>query len=669
MKTITSRWTALEVTIFVVIAVLVGIIAYINWPLALLACIVVIAGYLYNYKMIHRRRRLLIQYLDSVVKGVTQGSNFALQNLPTAMVVIDSKARICWSNSVFRDWLSCDMDKTQRLNGLIPSLRLDKLWGKSGFFQDLIGDRYFRVIYKYIDSNQMETVSADMKDNSFMALYFDDITDVERARQQAVDAMPVMGIIQMDNIEEVTKGLGDMEYTNLWAEINNSIVDEINKRNGFVRNYQEDSYIFTVSKTAFLAMKEENFPLVGKIRNIPTARRIPATISVGMAYDEPSFKEQAERVRFALELALGRGGDQVCVYENENVKFFGGRTQGSEKNTRVKARVVSQAIKELMNDADRIIVMGHQREDYDALGGAVGVYVLAQSLGKPVSIALSAYPKSIQRMVDLFKEEDGYRDTMFITAEQAEKLVTDSTLVVVTDVHRPDMVAAPKLLDKTKKCVVIDHHRRASDFIAQPLLTYLEPSVSSTSELVTELIQYFGEHIELSINEASAIYAGIILDTKNFSIQTGARTFDAASFLRRSGANVDIVRGLFTDTFDAMQVRAKMLSNAESINGLAFTVCPEYVNNPTVVSAQTADMLITVEGIEAGFVFYQLPDHVIGVSARSQGKLNVQLIMEAVGGGGHRTVAGAQLANMNVSDAKALVRKAALEALQSLKEE
>ncbi len=262
MKTITSRWTALEVTIFVVIAVLVGIIAYINWPLALLACIVVIAGYLYNYKMIHRRRRLLIQYLDSVVKGVTQGSNFALQNLPTAMVVIDSKARICWSNSVFRDWLSCDMDKTQRLNGLIPSLRLDKLWGKSGFFQDLIGDRYFRVIYKYIDSNQMETVSADMKDNSFMALYFDDITDVERARQQAVDAMPVMGIIQMDNIEEVTKGLGDMEYTNLWAEINNSIVDEINKRNGFVRNYQEDSYIFTVSKTAFLAMKEENFPLV-----------------------------------------------------------------------------------------------------------------------------------------------------------------------------------------------------------------------------------------------------------------------------------------------------------------------------------------------------------------------------------------------------------------------
>lgn len=669
MKTITSRWTALEVTIFVVIAVLVGIIAYINWPLALLACIVVIAGYLYNYKMIHRRRRLLIQYLDSVVKGVTQGSNFALQNLPTAMVVIDSKARICWSNSVFRDWLPCDMDKTQRLNGLIPSLRLDKLWGKSGFFQDLIGDRYFRVIYKYIDSNQMESVPADMKDNSFMALYFDDITDVERARQQAVDAMPVMGIIQMDNIEEVTKGLGDMEYTNLWAEINNSIVDEINKRNGFVRNYQEDSYIFTVSKTAFLEMKEENFPLVGKIRNIPTARRIPATISVGMAYDEPSFKEQAERARFALELALGRGGDQVCVYENENVKFFGGRTQGAEKNTRVKARVVSQAIKELMNDADRIIVMGHQREDYDALGGAVGVYVLAQSLGKPVSIALSAYPKSIQRMVDLFKEEDGYQETMFITAEQAEKLVTDSTLVVVTDVHRPEMVAAPKLLDKTKKCVVIDHHRRASDFIAQPLLTYLEPSVSSTSELVTELIQYFGEHIELSINEASAIYAGIILDTKNFSIQTGARTFDAASFLRRSGANVDIVRGLFTDTFDAMQVRAKMLSNAESINGLAFTVCPEYVNNPTVVSAQTADMLITVEGIEAGFVFYQLPDHVIGVSARSQGKLNVQLIMEAVGGGGHRTVAGAQLANMNVSDAKELVRKAALEALQSLKEE
>lgn len=671
MKTITTRWTSYEASVAVLVLVLLGTIVYLNWQLAVLGAIVVLAFYIYNYKILHYRRRMVVEHLDALVKATTQGSNYALQNLPTAIVLMDQKARICWSNSVFRDWFPIDLDKTQRLNALIPNLRIDKIWGKSGFFKDECNGRWYRVIYKFIEAEHNEeglTVNMQATSNSFMVLYFDDITEVEQERLAAIEAMPVSGIIQMDNIEEVTKGLGDMEYTKLWAEMNNILVDEIDKQNGFIRNFQEDSYIFSISKAAFENMKADNFPMVSRIRNIPTTRNIPLTISVGIAYDEPSFKEQAERARFALELALGRGGDQLCVYQNEDVEFFGGRVQGAEKNTRVRARVVSQALKELMSDSDAVLIMGHDREDYDALAGSVGLYVMAKALGKTTGIISSPHTKSIQKMLDIFKDDESAQG-MFISAENADKLMTDNTLVIVADVHRPDMVASPKILEKAKKRVVIDHHRRASDAIENTILMYIEPAASSTSELLTELIQYFGMHIDLTRNQASVMYAGIILDTKNFAVQTGARTFDAASYLRRAGANAELVRNLFTDTFDMVQIRAKMLWEADRENGLAFTECPSYVENPTVLAAQTADTLITVEGIEAGFVFYELPDHVIGVSARSAGNLNVQLIMETVGGGGHRTVAGAQLHDMTMTEAKAAVREAAKARMEAIKEE
>lgn len=271
-------------------------------------------------------------------------------------------------------------------------------------------------------------------------------------------------------------------------------------------------------------------------------------------------------------------------------------------------------------------------------------------------------------MSDLFPTEPGF-ESLLITPQAAEDFVTDSTLVFVVDVHRPDMVAAPKALQKAKRRVVIDHHRRASDFIEKPLLTYLEPASSSTSELVTELIQYFVDPISLNVVEASALYAGIVVDTKNFVVQTGSRTFDAASFLRRSGADLSIVRHLFMESFDGVQLRAKMLAEAERFDGLAITICPDGVQNASILSAQTADTLITIEGIEASFVLYMMADGGIGVSARSQGAINVQLIMEALGGGGHRTVAGGQLYDMTMEEAIEAVKKAAKDRATTMKKE
>lgn len=660
-------------TMFVVVVLLLLVILWLNWCLAILGLIIVVGAYLYSYRTIHQQYLRWMTQFDTLAKGVTQASSFALQNLPTAIAIIDDNGRLMWFNSVFRDWMDCDPDKTERLTALIPALRLDKIWGKSGYFRQQIGDRYYRIIYKYIEPSK-RTHYDDEEANAlaaeaFTAFYFDDITETENLCKRAEEATPAFGFITMDNIEDVTKGLSDIEYTNLWAEMNNVIVGAIDAYDGFIRNYSEDAYFFCVSKAGLADMMLNKFPILEKIHNLPTAKRIAPTISIGAASGTGSLRAMSEKARSGLELALGRGGDQACIYiGEEDVQFFGGRTQGSEKNTRVRARVVSQALKELMDDSSNVIIMGHEREDYDSIGGAIGVAAMAKANGMDVHIAVSDQTIAIKKLSDLFPTAPGF-EHLLISPEEAEKLTTENTLVFVVDVHRPDMVAAPKALDKTKRRVVIDHHRRSSDFVEQPLLTYLEPASSSTSELVTELVQYFAEPITLNVVEASALYAGIVVDTKNFSIQTGSRTFDAASFLRRSGADISIVRHLFMDTFDSVQVRAGMMAKAERIDGMAFTDCPDGLQNASILAAQTADLLIMVEGVEASFVLYHLVDGGIGVSARSQGLMNVQLVMEALGGGGHRTVAGAQLKDMTMTEAKGAVMETARKAMAELKKE
>ncbi len=655
------------------VAFLMLIITWLNWQVALLCAILVFSVYLYNRRVIRQQGELLQNQLDSMAKSVTQASNFALQNLPIAIAIVDKKSRLCWTNSVFRDWMQFDIDKTQRIAGLIPTMRMDKIWGRSGFLTEKIHDRYYRIVYKFIDTKEhslleLDTLSDNGSTEGFMAFYFDDVTETERIRQEAEGAVPVFCYLQMDNIDDVTKGFSEVEYTNLWAEVNNVILEEIDQYDGFIRGYTDDAYIACFSRSALDDMIEKNFPILSRVHSIPTSRRIPVTISMGIAAAEPSMKEQSERARAGLDLSLGRGGDQASVYIGSDVKFYGGKTQGSEKNTRVRARVVSQAIRELMNDCSNVIIMGHEREDYDSIGGAIGVAAMARQANKQVHIAISDQTLAIKKLTDLFQAEPGLEE-LFITPQDAADLTTEDTLVFVVDVHRPDMVSAPKALQQTNKRVVIDHHRRASAFIEKPMLTYLEPASSSTSELVTELIQYFTDHVELTQLEASVLYSGIVVDTKNFVVQTGARTFDAASYLRRAGADLALVRHLFMDSFESMQVRSEMITNTERIESLAFSHCPSGVADAMIMSAQVADILISIEGIEASFVFYNLSDGGIGVSARSQGEINVQVIMEALGGGGHRTVAATQLYNMNMTEAKAMVMEVARKALEDMKKE
>ena len=667
---IQTEYSSVEITAAVLIFILLAIIAYLNWQLAMLCGIVVFAAYMYVWRTIRRGHHLRRAQFDRMAKGITQASTFALQNLPVGIVIIDENNKICWCNSVFKAWVpSTNSDKTMKLSGFIPTLRIDKYWGKSGFFNEAIDGKYYRVLYKTLAAPKSQYSDVDSDElEQYMAFYFDDITEIQVEKNQAMSMVPAFGFITMDNIEDLRTGLSDIEYTQLWSDMNRLIVTEIDQHDGFIRNATEDTYSFSISKAEMLNMMEKKFNLLDKIRALTTSKHIPPTISMGIALTTDSVKVQGEKAKAALEIALGRGGDQVCVYHGEEVKFFGGKTSGNEKNTRVRARVVSHALHEIMLDSDRVLVMGHDREDYDSIGASVGVAAMARALNKPVHIALSANPTAVRKLVEVLVDHEDFQG-MIINEEEATQFVTDNTVVIVTDVHRSEMVAAPAALKKSVRRAVIDHHRRGSDFIESPMLTYLEPSTSSTSELVSELIQYFPDHVEIKPIEASALYAGIVVDTKNFVVQTGARTFEAASFLRRSGADVSVVRHLFMDNFEGMRMRSAMLAAAEEISHMAFTEAPETAKNATVIAAQTGDKLITLEGIEASFVFYVLPDGGIGVSARSQGKVNVQVIMETVGGGGHRTVAGAQIYNKSMTEARQWVTSVAVSYMTELEEE
>lgn len=652
-----------EETFIGVVLVLLLIVAFYNWIIALLAGIVIGGVYVLTHKTNTERNREISQLFDAISQSVDQASTYAVQNLPIGIAIVDMESSLCWANSVFRDWVG-DIEDDQRLDYIMPNLNIDKFWGKFGYFFEHIGKRYYRVVYKYLQTEGSE-------EDNYLILYFEDITETEQQKMNCLAAMPVFCDIAIDNMEEVGKGMTAVQQATLWTNVNNCLIDALTAHNAFVRSYGNDNYIACLSREALNTLKEDNFSFLEQIRSIHTVNRIPVTVSMGIAafsedivtQGKANFNELADKAHSGLDLALGRGGDQVVVYEEDGTAhFYGGKTRSVEKNTRVRARVVSQAIRELIETSDLVLIMGHEREDYDSIGAAIGVARMAKIGGKPVHIVISRQTEAISRIEKEIRDVPEFKD-LLITADMAEVACNDQTLLFIVDTHRPDMTVAPQLLDKTERRVVIDHHRRSSDFIKKPLLVYTEPSSSSTSELVTELLQYFDEDPELQKIEATALYAGIVVDTKNFSVQTGVRTFDAAAYLRRCGANPDIVRELFSSDFDSVKLKARLLSEARIADGIAMTSCPKEVPNAQIISAQVADMLVNITDVEAAFTFYELPDNIIGVSARSKGDINVQLIMEAIGGGGHRTVAGVQLKGRTLIEAQDEVMDAIHEVL------
>ena len=584
----------------------------------------------------YKQERILLNYLDELSAGVEAGTIYAVKNLPLGISLMDEKRQFVWANGVFRSWLKADIEEDNLFKDVFSGVRISKIWGKTGWFDYSLDEEYYRVFYKFIPPSKENGAA-------FMAFYLVDRTAMQQQIQACKEAMPVFGLIRVDNVAEATQNMTDVEKSNILSEVDEVILSEFISRDAFIKRYSSTEFVICMSRKALKDCMNDNFNILDKVRDIHTVNRIPVTISIGIVKCEDTFAKQFELAQTALDLALGRGGDQAIVRMDKDVKAFGGRSSASVSSTRVRVRVVAQALREIIQESDRVFVMGHGHEDYDAIGAAVGVTHLAKASGTPVNIVLSAYEDTSHKMINAL-DADKEMGPMLMTEKTALNIITDKSVLFIVDTHVPQVVAAPELLRAAKKRVVIDHHRRNASIISPTLLTYMEPSASSASELVSELIQYYGGDRDLTTLEASCLYAGLVVDTKNFSVQTSVRTFDAASFLRRSGADAKLVRALFAVNVETVRIKSEIMAHLKTVDGyMVFAECPAGTEQAQIIAGQVADYLVTVEGIHASFLFYHVEEGVTSISARSDGTVNVQVVMEALGGGGHLTVSGAQI--------------------------
>lgn len=625
-----------EKIFLVTLFLLLVVIGCLNWMLGLLTAIVIIGFVIVIEKNDYKQERILLNYLDELSAGVEAGTIYAVKNLPLGISLMDEKRQFVWANGVFRSWLKADIEEDNLFKDVFSGVRISKIWGKTGWFDYSLDEEYYRVFYKFIPPSKENGAA-------FMAFYLVDRTAMQQQIQACKEAMPVFGLIRVDNVAEATQNMTDVEKSNILSEVDEVILSEFISRDAFIKRYSSTEFVICMSRKALKDCMNDNFNILDKVRDIHTVNRIPVTISIGIVKCEGTFAKQFELAQTALDLALGRGGDQAIVRMDKDVKAFGGRSSASVSSTRVRVRVVAQALREIIQESDRVFVMGHGREDYDAIGAAVGVTHLAKASGKPVNIVPSAYEDTSHKMINAL-DADKEMGPMLMTEKTALNIITDKSVLFIVDTHVPQVVAAPELLRAAKKRVVIDHHRRNASIISPTLLTYMEPSASSASELVSELIQYYGGDRDLTTLEASCLYAGLVVDTKNFSVQTSVRTFDAASFLRRSGADAKLVRALFAVNVETVRIKSEIMAHLKTVDGyMVFAECPAGTEQAQIIAGQVADYLVTVEGIHASFLFYHVEEGVTSISARSDGTVNVQVVMEALGGGGHLTVSGAQI--------------------------
>lgn len=625
-----------EKIFLVTLFLLLVVIGCLNWMLGLLTAIVIIGFGIVIEKNDYKQERILLNYLDELSAGVEAGTIYAVKNLPLGISLMDEKRQFVWANGVFRSWLKADIEEDNLFKDVFSGVRISKIWGKTGWFDYSLDEEYYRVFYKFIPPSKENGAA-------FMAFYLVDRTAMQQQIQACKEAMPVFGLIRVDNVAEATQNMTDVEKSNILSEVDEVILSEFISRDAFIKRYSSTEFVICMSRKALKDCMNDNFNILDKVRDIHTVNRIPVTISIGIVKCEGTFAKQFELAQTALDLALGRGGDQAIVRMDKDVKAFGGRSSASVSSTRVRVRVVAQALREIIQESDRVFVMGHGHEDYDAIGAAVGVTHLAKASGKPVNIVLSAYEDTSHKMINAL-DADKEMGPMLMTEKTALNIITDKSVLFIVDTHVPQVVAAPELLRAAKKRVVIDHHRRNASIISPTLLTYMEPSASSASELVSELIQYYGGDRDLTTLEASCLYAGLVVDTKNFSVQTSVRTFDAASFLRRSGADAKLVRALFAVNVETVRIKSEIMAHLKTVDGyMVFAECPAGTEQAQIIAGQVADYLVTVEGIHASFLFYHVEEGVTSISARSDGTVNVQVVMEALGGGGHLTVSGAQI--------------------------
>ncbi|MCI7613128.1 MAG: DHH family phosphoesterase [Selenomonadaceae bacterium] len=632
--------------------ILTGILAFYNLFIGTVAGIVWLCLLFFARERCLCRSEEFDHYCHTVISNVNAVANYALEQMPQIVLMTDQAGRVQWFNKELEKHIGMEPAYNMAVADFWPELDLETIWGRTGSVIFVHENIHYHTIHRPVATKESAC--------GLMALYIQDASALEILKRIHADSRTTLMYVQIDNYNDVLQGLNDTEQNSLIFETNKAITDWVNHLEGFLRKVSEDLYIVVMEQRNLDTALAEKFDILDKVRTLQNpVRHLPVTLSIGVAVAESqTINQLGGRAYSMLEMALGRGGDQVAVMQRGKTNFYGGKTKAVEKYTRVKARIISNSIHEIIQESDEVFIMGHQNEDFDSLGAALGVSRMARQLKKPVHIILSDFNTGISKFTEGLKTKEGYGE-LFLPASRLVNITAEKPVLFVVDTHIPHLTASPDLLDRIKDIVVIDHHRRSANFIKNARLTYSEPATSSTSELVTELLYYFNEDMNLPRLEATALYAGILVDTKNFAVQTGVRTFDAAAYLRRCGADPIVVRQMFRSDFETEQAKAKAKARAQMLpNGLIITKCADELPNIQVIAAQVADSLLRIEGAKASMVVFQLTPDTVGISARSTGAINVQVIMEQFGGGGHQNVAGAQIAGTTLENVYANVIKA-----------
>jgi len=605
--------------------VMVVLLVWFDWRLGLSALLLLALSIYFSIRAEASFRKDLNVYINTLSHRVKRAGNEVIHELPIGILLFNEEKTIEWHNPYVAKMLDKESVVGEPLHELFPGLRTAR--DKDGKIEFAIGPRHYHALLKAEER----------------LVYFKDITEYTQLVRLHEDEKPVLGIIMMDNLDETTQGLDDQARAVMLGQVTSDISEWSNKYHLYLRRTASDKYLFITNQKTLKQLEQSRFEILDEVRDHSIEYKYSITLSMGIAAGSSDLIELGRLAGSSLDIALGRGGDQVAVKVNDRLTFYGGKSNAVEKRTRVRARVISHALRDLIRESDNVLIVGHRIPDMDAIGAAIGMMKAVQVADKEGHIVLEGVNPSIYRLMEEIREHDVMED-WFIHPDQALQHIRPRTLLIVVDTHKGSMISEPKLLQVCHRVVVIDHHRRSEEFINDALLVYMEPYASSTCELVTELLQYFHERIPMDPLEATAILAGIVVDTKSFAVRTGSRTFEAASFLRRNGADSALIQKMLKEDLDEYLKKADIIKHAKIIyEHVAIATGDVGRKFSPLLVAQAADTLLSMTGIAASFVISERPDGLIGISARSLGDINVQLVMERLGGGGHLTNAATQL--------------------------
>ncbi|NLP27504.1 MAG: DHH family phosphoesterase [Clostridia bacterium] len=626
----------------IIIALLTTLLFYHKHTLeGVIAFIIFTMLIIYNVKSFKVKKDEWKRFIEDFSLKLDTATRNTLVSLPFPLIITGSKGNIVWYNQNMTDVLKQEEILGKSINNLIKGVDVKNIpKAKENYFKYIkIKDKYYNVYTSVVHVEEGRNGKEDI-----ILFYFYDITEAKEIYDNRESVM----LIEVDNLDQILKTVEEAQRPMLVAEIEKSIYNYGQSINALIRKYSSSKYVLSVQERYLNEEIKKKFDILDAIREINLGNKLSVTLSVGVGRGGKTPFENHNYANSAKELALGRGGDQVVVKNGEKLSFFGGKTKEVEKRTRVRARVIAHALRDLINESTNVFIMGHKNPDVDCLGAAVGLNSIIRNFKQECYIVMDPPYTGVKILLDKFKKEPDY-EGVFISSEACMSKLDVNSLMILVDVHNKGYVLNMELVKAMKKVVIIDHHRKSTDYIENTILSYMEPYASSTSELITEIIQYIVEKPKLKQLEAEALLAGICVDTKNFYFKTGVRTFEAASFLRRLGADTVDVKKLFSDDLDTYIKRAEIIKSARVENNIAISICPPNIED-TVLAAQAADELLNITGIQASFVFVKIENDIY-ISGRSLGEVNVQVIMEALGGGGHMNIAGTKLSNISIEDA------------------